>query len=388
MSSEPAPSGIVSGTSIAAPKFWRNEPLLLSLYFLTGFIWCLQTVLAHVYSKTLYDCTFFTFQESFFDLIHHQPLYPGHSNNVFKYSPTFALFFAPFAALPAGAGMFLWIAVNFMAFFSAIWFLPLRRLDRILMLWVSLFDLMTALRDWQSNGLVVAAILGAFLCLSKGWPEAAALCVIAGLNIKIYGAAGAVFFLFYPHKFRFLAGLGVIGLTAFLLPLAVISWSELLAQYRGWYEILHHDASGYVKLSVMGLIRRCTGWTPPVPATEIIALAAMLLPLARVHLYDQPVFRLRLAASILLGVVIFNHMADRQAFAIAAAGAVLWYVLSKRDYFRTALFLSIVVFSSGHVLHPLAIKVVPFAIIWIILQVELWRQRREETVPAGLVENW
>jgi hypothetical protein len=251
------------------------------------------------------------------------------------------------------------------------------------MLGVSIFDLMTAIRDWQSNGLVVAAILGTFLCLNKGWPEAAALCVIMGLTIKIYGAVGVVFFLFFPHKLRFLLSVVVAGLVALLLPLVVISWSELLDHYRGWYGVLHQDATKYVKLSVMGLVRQVTGWTAPVPASEIVGLAIVLLPLARVHLYQQLIFRLRFAASLLLGMVIFNHMADRQSFAIAAAGAVLWYVLSTRDRFRTVLLFFLVISNISSLLHPVTIKVIPFALIWILLQVELWRQRENESVPIG-----
>jgi hypothetical protein len=45
------------------------------------------------------------------------------------------------------------------------------------------------------------------------------------------------------------------------------------------------------------------------------------------------------------------------------------------------------VFSSKVVLHPPEIKVVPFALMWIILQFEIWRQRRDDPPPAGLLET-
>jgi hypothetical protein len=368
-----------------AKHWWGDAKFWIGLYILVCLAACLQIVLYRFHISNVTHSIYYTFRESYFDLIGNQPLYPGASGSPYKYSPTFALLFAPFAVSSPFIGVFLWSVVNAGAFIAAVLALPLRRSDRALILWISLIELIISMRGYQSNGLVAACIIGTLVCLEKDWPIAAAACVVAGFNIKLYGAAGAIFFLFYPHKIRFLASGAALALAAFLLPLAVVSWSQLLAQYRGWADIMSQDEGVFYKMSIMGAVQVWTGWTPPRPWTELVVMIAMLLPLVRFELYPQQLYRMRMLASFLLGLVIFNHMTEKQTFIIAVAGGALWYVLSARDRLSAALlWIMLLITSIGaselmpeyvkvHFLQPYNLKVVPCALIWLALQVELWR---------------
>lgn len=383
------------GTS--GKKGWADSRGLIVLYGIVCLAVTLQTVLLRFHAGDISHSIFYTFRESFYDLLHGLPMYPGQSGSPYKYSPTFALFFAPFALTPDRLGVFLWSAVNIGAFVLAVMLLPLRRRDQALILWVSLIDLFISVRGHQSNGLVAAAIIGTLVCLERGWTVAAAACVVAGFNIKLYGAAGAVFFLFYPQKLRFIASGIVLTLVAFLLPLVVTSWTQLLAQYQGWYDLVRSDQDQFYKMSLMGAVESWTAWTPPRPWTELVAMAVMLLPLVRTDLYGQRLYRLRLLASFLLGLVVFNHMTEKQTFNIAVTGGALWYVLSSRHRFDLFLLLLMLVVTSigaselmpevvkKNLLQPYNLKVVPCALIWFVLQFELWRMGRE--VPAAIAER-
>jgi hypothetical protein len=373
-------------------NWWADSRGLIVVYIVVCLAVCLQTVLLRFHIENVTHSIYYTFRGSFYDLIHNNPMYPGTSGSPYKYSPTFALFFAPFALPDPRMGVFLWSVVNVAAFITAVMALPLRRIDRVLILWVSLIDLFISVRGYQSNGLVAACIIGTVVCLEKDWPVAAAACVVAGFNIKLYGAAGGIFFLFYPNKVRFMAGGIVLTVVAFLLPLAVTSWSHLLAQYQGWYDLVKSDQDTFYKMSLMGAVQSWTGWSPPRPWTELIAMAVMVLPILRTGLFGQRVFRLRLLASFLLGLVVFNHMTEKQTFSIAVAGGALWYVLSARSWVSLGLLLFMLIGTSigaseltpdyiqRHFLQPYNVKVVPCAVIWFVLQWELWRMGQNDRV--------
>src|SRR6188768_1458880 len=69
------------------------------------------------------------FKESYFHLTENKDLYalyPKVYFDPFKYSPTFALFMAPFAWINDVAGLYLWNLLNALILFFALWKLPFR----------------------------------------------------------------------------------------------------------------------------------------------------------------------------------------------------------------------------------------------------------------------
>jgi hypothetical protein len=88
-------------------------------------------------------------------------------------------------------------------------------------------------------------------------------------------------------------------------------------------------------------------------------------------------------SSILIWVVIFNHMAESPTFIIAMAGAAIWYYSAKRKWYDTALLLLVFAFvsltsadliSSGfrrEVIEPYALKAVPCIMLWFRIIAEM-----------------
>ena len=77
-------------------------------------LWLAAVVVVSVQANALHNNNFEIFRTAWGNLVAGRDLYaanPSH-HDFFKYSPTFALLFAPFAMVPFGVGMVFWNAVN------------------------------------------------------------------------------------------------------------------------------------------------------------------------------------------------------------------------------------------------------------------------------------
>ena len=77
-------------------------------------VWIVAVVVASLQAGARHNNNFEIFRTSWDNLVAGRNLYVASVNHqdFFKYSPTFALLFAPFAILPFTAGVLLWNAVN------------------------------------------------------------------------------------------------------------------------------------------------------------------------------------------------------------------------------------------------------------------------------------
>src|SRR5205085_4632541 len=157
---------------------------------------------------------FKVFRAAAVNLLAHRDLYAAHPDQHFdfyKYSPTFALLFAPLAALPLAPALLIWSLLNSLLLWYAV-----RRLlpDRQATLALALvyLEVLFAMQYTQSNGLVAALLLLAFLALEAGRQLRAALLVGLDACIKVFPLGGVALALFHARRARFallLAGVGV-----------------------------------------------------------------------------------------------------------------------------------------------------------------------------------
>ncbi|PZR75354.1 MAG: hypothetical protein DLM73_05380, partial [Chthoniobacterales bacterium] len=326
------------------------------------------------------------FRASFWNLLAGANLYalhPAQHADYFKYSPTFALLMAPFAAVPELVSAIAWNFCNVFALFAAIQLLNLSREQKAAVLWLILIELLTSIQNFQSNVLVAALIIGTFVAFERGWPEAAALCVALGAAIKIFGGAAALLFLFYPRKLRFLVATAAFSLLLAALPLLVNSATLLQWQYANWLTLLHADYLAGEKLSIMSWLRAWFGLNWPNSIVQIIGGMVLLLPLIRVERHRELTFRLQFLASLLVFLVIFNHKAESPMFILALSGIAIWSIAGEQNLWRgiiVALVLLVTSLASTDlvprywremVMTPLVLKVVPCILAWIAIQAEL-----------------
>lgn len=318
--------------------------------------------------------------------------WPAEHVDRFKYSPTFALLFGPFSWLYWPLALFLWSALNVLVLFYAIDSLLAPR-AALAALAVLLLEVLRAMQNAQSNALVAGLIVLAFLALERQRVWRAAAAIITGASIKIFPLAALSFAI--PRRRVWQTGVAAAGggIITLLLPLLVTSPAMLAAQYRSWRAVESSDAQQRW-FSVMELLHRWVGAGWPNWPVQAAGTLLLLAPLAlRRERWDERRFRVLYLCSVLLYVVLFNHQAERASYTIAFAGIAIWFASEPRATWRTALFaLAFVTITLMSTLIPGAPKsptamlyrlAVPSLLVWIAIQIELWRSSQRTMVDSG-----
>jgi hypothetical protein len=408
-----APRGVPRVSALPAVR-WRR--VLLALYLLVAFgdaagkTLATNSEVARTISRMLHPAAagrvdrarrprgnFEIFRAASRHLVTGQDLYahyPDALQDQFKYSPTFALLFGPFAWLPWPIALFLWNALNALVLFVAVErVLPARQ--AMLALGVLLPEVLRAMQNAQSNALVGGLIILAYAALERKRLWRAAFAIAVGASVKIFPLAALSFAL--PRRRALRTGLATAaaGVCMLLLPLVVTPPATLVAQYRSWHAIETLDTTQRW-FSVMELVHRITGADLPNWPIQLAGTLLLLAPLAvRRERWDDARFRLQFLCSVLLYVVLFNHQAERASFIIAFAGIAIWFVSEPRARWRTALFgVALVTIPLMSTLIPLPAAfrtpgivlvrlAVPTLLVWIAIQRELWRRGHGEPPPLG-----
>ncbi len=320
------------------------------------------------------------FRCSFWHLVHGRDLYvlfPGEHADLFKYSPTFALLFAPFALLPVLPAMLAWNALN-----AAVLFLGLSRFPhlggraRTVGLWMMALEQWGALQHFQANALIAGLILLAYGALVRGREVRGSAAILLCGFIKVFGVVAFPLYAFAPRKVRLAAVTAAVFAALAALPLIVASPSHLAELYRSWFALLRADHGISLGYSMMGWLRSWFGLAPDKLLVVALGAALMALPFLRWDMAADPTHRALTVAALMIWMVIFNHRAEGPTFVIAMAGVVVWYGAAERSRGDTVLLGLAFVFVSlsptevfprwfriGVVQHY-AVKAVPCIVIW------------------------
>lgn len=345
------------------------------------------------YTYTKYN-NYVIFEKSFDHLIHQQDLYVTYLEehwDLFKYTPTFAVFFGFFGLFPDWLGLILWNVLNAMVLLIAVYLLPAPGSFRKgLVLLIIAIELMTSLQNEQSNGLMAGLLILAFALMERKQVFAATFVLVFSVFIKLFGVVGFAMLLFYPKLWK--SSLYVLFWTVVMLmvPLLFTDVGHYLSLFESYQRMLlaDHDASlGY---SLMGMLHAWFGvsWSKNL----MVAAGALVfvLPLFRFKLYDTYAFRYLLLSSILLWIVIFNHKAESPTFVIAMTGVALWYVQRQRGLPGHALLALAIVLTSltptdifpqslnELYVKPLVLKVLPSVIVWLVVLFEMGSMKKED----------
>jgi hypothetical protein len=335
------------------------------------------------------------FRASFWNLIQNRDLYVlrlDQAHDLFKYSPTFALLYAPFALLPFALGLMLWNLVNAMSLFYALRLLLPGEQARLAQALVFL-PMLRSMQSSQSNALVAAILILAFVCFERGWQVRGAFAVAIGAAIKIFPIVGIVFALSRPRKARALALSAVAGLVLLLFPLLVVGFQELLAQHRSWATLQSTETS-QLGSSLMGVLHQA-GLQWPAWVIQIAACVIVIGTLvARRDRWSDRNFQLQYLAFVLVFCVLFNHRSERQSSVIAVSGLVIWILAAPRASWRTTLF--VVAYSlvtligadlTPHIikraLSPAARFAIPLTVAWLVMLRDLVTTRRSNAVETA-----
>lgn len=314
-------------------------------------------------------------------------LHPDQHQDLFKYSPTFALLMAPFWYLPRWAGLLTWNLLNGLIVFWAVGRLELPAKHKAFVLLFVLLELFGSIQNVQSNGLMAGLMIGSFSAFEKRQPILAAVLICLGIYVKLFAVVAALLFVFYPQKIRFLAAcccaMALLGLS----PLLVTTPDQLIAQYQSWLQLLARDPAHEMNYSWMTLTQKWFQFTAPDSYYLVPGGLLLLLPLLRKSCFPEYSFRLTYLAAILVWVVIFNHKAESPTYVIAVCGVALWSVCETNERLRLFMLWFVFVFTilsasdvfpsyvKVHIWQPWCLKALPCLVVWMVMTWELLARR-------------
>jgi len=382
-------------------KLFTNQIFISILWFGLSFFAILKMVLAHTYNN------YFIFKYVFFNLIHQVNLYipqPQYYFDANHYGPLFALVIAPFAILPDGLGAVLWTMLNALVLYKAILMLPVKENAQYAILLICAHELMTASYNSQFNPMMTTIIVLSFVFIRSGKDFWAALLIIAGTYIKLYGIVGLAFFFFSDNKIKFILSLMFWAIVLFVLPMIISSPKFVVQCYKDWYVSLsaknEKNAGDIMQdISVMGMIRRI--FHLPTLSNIIIILPGMLLfasSYLRIMSFKNVTYQLLILASTLLFTVIFSTGSESPTYIIAFVGVAIWYMVLNRPVKGFEIFLLIFAllitslspsdlfpkFINREYIKPYSLKALPCFVIWLKIIYETWIRdfKQQPTEPA------
>jgi len=357
----------------------RPRRLVLALYVASAaLVTVQQAILGHSNNLSI-------FRSASLNLFAGRDLYAAHPEQHFdfyKYSPTFALLFAPLAYLPFALAFLCWSLLNGLLLWYAVdRLLPER--EATVALALLYLEVLLALQYGQSNALVAALMILAFVAFEGRRQVGAAVSITGGAAVKLFPLAALSLAVFHPRRLRFAAVFIAVFAAAVALPLVAIPVGDLLAQYRSWHAIEAKDAlrRGY---SLMHYTHAWFGVDWPNWPQQAAGTALLLLPLAlHSNRWESPEFRRLFLCSLLVYSVLFNHASESPSFVVAYAGIVIWYVSSPPSRLRTAIMALTLLVMVVHdvdvvprwvkydILVPYRIKGIPCLVAWFVMQWEL-----------------
>ncbi|MBL7928332.1 MAG: DUF2029 domain-containing protein [Bacteroidia bacterium] len=333
------------------------------------------------------------FKESFTNLKNGVNMYVPHPEqhyDLYKYSPSFAVLFAPFGWLNDTAGLILWNLLNALPLLLAVFLIPYDGdKKKIYVLWFIVLELMTNMQNSQSNGLIAALLIGAFVSFERHNNMLAALFIILSVYIKVFGLLMAVMFMVYEKRQQFMLWFAAWGIIIFMLPLLFTSSQGYIIQMEGWMHLLRSDHGISDGISVFGIMHSWFGIVHLKGAILIFGLLLMLLPILFIRHFISFRFRLWYFTSLLVWLVIFNHRAESPTYIIATAGAALWYFQKDQpSRFETGMMILLFVLTvlsptdvfprilRNEWVVPYSLKALPCVIVYFKIFADMIRQTR------------
>lgn len=366
--------------------FFSDPRTLVGLWLLLGVVSALTK---------LNKCNnFLIFKGVFWHAWNQTPLYAPYPEEYFDtnhYGPLFSLVIAPFAVTPHPVGLIMWQVMLALCLYVAVRRMPLRWGGQVFVLWFCAHELLTALFMSQFNIAIAAIVVATWCCVERGREPWAALLIVVGTLVKLYGIVGLTFFLFSRHKMRFAVWLLVWAAVLFVLPMLISSPGYIVEQYREWYASLtaknaENLFAGGQNISLLGMVRKLSGVATYSDLWLIVpGLALFALPLLRLRQWGHAPFRLTLLASVLMFTVLFSTGSESSSYIIAFVGVALWYVAApwQRSRWDVALLVLAFVLTSmspsdlfpAYVrrewVQPYALKALPCVLIWLKLTAEM-----------------
>lgn len=368
---------------------FKKKIYIFSLWYLISALALLKILKGGNYNN------FLIFKYTFFSLIDQKNLFlpqPENFQHYNLYGPIFSVLIAPFAVLPNWLGHTLWTFFNSFILLYAIRKLPLPSGITLAILLIAAHENLTSILSSQFNPSMTAIILLTYSFIDKKKDFWAALMIVIGTFIKLYGIVGLAFFFFSKNKLALISGLVFWGALAFSIPMLFSSPAYIIQTYKDWLEAISEKNRMNSTLitdqdiCLMGMVRRISG-NPYIPNWPFLGAGIILfaLPYLRISQYKEPVFRLLILSSTLIFTVIFSTSSESPTYIIAFTGVAIWFVVQKRPFqiWQIVLFIFAMALTSfspsdlfpkfirNEFIKPYSLKALPCVLIWFVVSYQL-----------------
>ncbi len=355
-------------------------------------LWYLITALAIV--KILISGNFnnyLIFKFTFYSLLDQRNFFlpqPENFQHYNLYGPIFSLLIAPFAILPNWLGHTLWTIFNSTILLIAIRKLPLPSGATLAIILIAAHENLTSILSSQFNPCMTAIILLTFSFIHQKKDFWAALMIVLGTFIKLYGIVGLAFFFFSKDKKKLISGLILWSIVVFVLPMFLSSPAFIIQSYKDWYiavsekNIMNSTLITDQDVCLMGMVRRISG-NHTIPNWPFIlgGLVLFFLPYFRTNQYKETAFRLLLLSSTLIFTVIFSTSSESPTYIIAFVGVAIWFVVQPKPVksWQIVLFIFALLLTSfspsdifpryirNEYIKPYSLKALPCVLIWLTI---------------------
>ncbi len=335
-------------------KLQSNQWILLGLLLIISLLISIQHLNQGVNDfwgghHTYYN-NFVIFKQSFSHLHDNKNLYEFYFNeyaDLYKYSPTFALFMGAFYYLPDGLGLFLWNSLNIFVLYFAIYSLKsLEPTKKSILVFFLLFELILSTHNSQCNALLAGLTIITFNLLEKGKNTQATFFIVLGTFIKLYSIVGCLLLLMYPNKLKSIVSTFAWLFLFFVLPLILIDFPSLIWQYKNWYALLKTDQSESIGMSAYKFTQLILPMNFFKLPTLLLGVFLLFTPLLKFKTFGYGKFRLHFLILILIWIVVFNYKAESPSYIIAITGVGIWFWVSNKSKLNSILFLLTFFFTS------------------------------------------
>lgn len=378
---------------------FTGKPFILTLWFGLSLFAVVKGVLISHGVNHNFD-NYIIYKHNYINLIHQHSLFgtgPEFGLDLNHYGPVFALVIAPFAWLPDKIGVILWVLFNVWILYKAIMMLPLKQSACLLILLINANSMMGSSGNVEVNPLITALIIFSFIFIRKQQDFWAALAIILGTAIKLYGIVGLAFFFFSDNKVKLVLSLLFWSAVLFVLPMFISSPAFIIQTYRDWYPDLQLknaanlvSTRGYV--CVMGMISKIFHYKNlPNMVVLIPALLLFLLSLTRIKYWRNVHYQMLTLASVLIFTVIYSSGSEPPTYIIAFIGVGIWLMNLQRpiggfNWFLFIFALLISSFSNSDVIPryirvnfilPYALIALPCLLVWLKIIYEMLTRKFE-----------
>jgi hypothetical protein len=384
----------------------KIKALFTNPYFIL-FLWFVPSVLAVVKGVYFGDGTtsnynnYIIYKHNFLNVIHQHSLFgpePQYYFDLNHYGPVFALIIAPFALLPDHIGVILWVIFNCWILYQAVMMLPLKKEYCLIILLLNVNSMIGSSGNVQVNPLIAALIILSYVFVKRKQDFWAALAIVLGTAIKLYGIVGLAFFFFSENKLKLIAGLFIWSAVLFVLPMLISSPHYIIKTYHDWYpDLLAKNAANEISdrgnRSVMGMITKIFHVSQ---LSNLVVLAPAMLLMALLYLrmlyWKDTRYQLLLLASVLIFTVIYSTGSEPPTYIIAFIGVAIWFMALPRpvsgfDWFLLFFALIVTSFSNSdiipkyirvHYILPYALIALPCLLIWLRIIYDMLMKRFEQ----------